>query len=584
VPPAVVPPEPPAPPPPAAQVGAPPPVSGGTLLVTRDGRLAVAADADRDLLWLVDLETWSARAPVALQPGDEPGRLVEDGAGRVHVLARRGRALLSVDVTRGEVLSRRAVCAAPRGLAYAAATGLLHVACAGGELVSLPVEGGVELRTLRLETDLRDVVVDGDGLWVSRFRSAELLRVDAEGHVAERVRPPELFPVGAPGSPTHVAFAPGVAARLVQDPQGGVTLLHQVASTATLPLQSATPGRAPYAGLEPAFGEPSCGDGVVHSALLQVGPAGAVGRDLQVALGVLPGDLAFAPGGTSFAAVSTGSRRVLVGSRAWLASGAQGDCANPAERTFTLVSQPVAAAFAPGGTLVVQTREPVGLVRLLGTPAFQTLTLGERHMGESGHRRFHEASPSGISCASCHPEGAQDGRVWQLEGLGARRTPPLGGGLATTAPFHWDGAVPDVTAALNDTLIVRMGVPVPPAEAVDALARWLEALPPEPSAALADGATLVRGQALFESAALGCSGCHAGARRVQATSADIGTGGAFQAPPLQGLALRAPFLHDGCAATLEDVFGACAGGEAHGRVGTLDAAAQADLRAYLESL
>jgi hypothetical protein len=174
--------------------------------------------------------------------------------------------------------------------------------------------------------------------------------------------------------------------------------------------------------------------------------------------------------------------------------------------------------------------------------------------------------------------------VWQLEALGARRTPPLGGGLAATAPFHWDGMVPDVTAALSDTLVVRMGVPVPPAEAVDALARWLETLPAEPHGPLADGAALVRGQALFESAALGCSGCHAGARRLLATSVDIGTGGAFQAPPLQGLAVRAPFLHDGCAATLEDVFGACAGGEAHGRLGTLEAAARADLRAYLESL
>jgi len=576
-----------APPPPggvAQPLRAPPPVSGGTLLVTREGRLAVAADADRDLLWRVELATWKAQAPVVLAPGDEPGRLVEDGAGRVHVLARRAGALLSVDVARGVLLSRRPVCPAPRGLAYAPAADLLHVACAGGELVSLPAAGGPAVRTLQLAPDLRDVVTDADGLWVSRFRSAQLLRLDAAGQVVAHARPAPLFPVGEPGSPAHVAFEPGVSARLVQDPQGGVALLHQVASTATLPVQPVPGGRAPYAGLEPASGEPTCGDGVVHSALYQHGAAGVRGRDLQVALGVLPGDLAFAPDGAFVAAASAGSRRVLVGSRAWLGARAQGDCALPAERSFTLYAQPVAVAFGPAGTLLVQTREPVGLVRLLGTPEYQALTLGERLTGDPGHRRFHEPAPSGLSCASCHPEGTQDGRVWQLEGLGARRTPPLGGGLAATAPFHWDGALGSLSATLDDTLVVRMGVPLPSGEDVDALARWLETLPAEPGLAARDAEAAARGETLFHSAALGCSGCHAGPRRVQAVSADIGTGGLFQAPPLQGLILRAPFLHDGCAASLEDLFGGCAGGEAHGRVGALDAAAQAELRAYLETL
>ena len=117
---------------------------------------------------------------------------------------------------------------------------------------------------------------------------------------------------------------------------------------------------------------------------------------------------------------------------------------------------------------------------------------------------------------------------------------------------------------------------------VDALAQWLERLPAEPGVASADGAALVRGKALFDS--LGCSSCHAGERRMQAVSVDVGTGGAFQAPPLEGLLLRAPFLHDGCAASLAEVFGACAGGEAHGRASALDASALADLRSFLESL
>src|SRR3954466_15290712 len=50
------------------------PISGGTLEVARDGASALAADADRDRLFVVDLVRRSVRE-VATQPGDEPGRI-----------------------------------------------------------------------------------------------------------------------------------------------------------------------------------------------------------------------------------------------------------------------------------------------------------------------------------------------------------------------------------------------------------------------------------------------------------------------------------------------------------------------------
>ena len=43
-------------------------------------------------------------------------------------------------------------------------------------------------------------------------------------------------------------------------------------------------------------------------------------------------------------------------------------------------------------------------------------------------------------------------------------------------------------------------------------------------------------------------------------------------------------MHDGCAKTLADRFGACGGGDAHGVTSTLTQAQLADLVAYLESL
>src|SRR4051794_13078028 len=67
---------------------APPPISGGTLAMLSDGRVA-AADSDRDKVYIVDL-TSSHVATIALSPHDEPGRVVEDDAGRVHVVLRGG--------------------------------------------------------------------------------------------------------------------------------------------------------------------------------------------------------------------------------------------------------------------------------------------------------------------------------------------------------------------------------------------------------------------------------------------------------------------------------------------------------------
>src|SRR6185503_4784963 len=73
-----------------ASLDAPPVVSGGTLLVTRDGSLAVAADSGDDAVYVVELQSGTLLDPIQLEAGDEPGRVVEDSIGRVHVALRRG--------------------------------------------------------------------------------------------------------------------------------------------------------------------------------------------------------------------------------------------------------------------------------------------------------------------------------------------------------------------------------------------------------------------------------------------------------------------------------------------------------------
>src|SRR5262249_35957740 len=106
----------------------PPPISGGTLAVIAGGKWAAAADSDRDQVVIGDLERVQILATIALKKADEPGRLVEDGAGRLHVALRGAGAVATLDVTTGTELSCTAVCNHPRGLAYESATDVIHVA------------------------------------------------------------------------------------------------------------------------------------------------------------------------------------------------------------------------------------------------------------------------------------------------------------------------------------------------------------------------------------------------------------------------------------------------------------------------
>jgi cytochrome c peroxidase len=81
-----------------------------------------------------------------------------------------------------------------------------------------------------------------------------------------------------------------------------------------------------------------------------------------------------------------------------------------------------------------------------------------------------------------------------------------------------------------------------------------------------------------------CASCHNGASLTNNLSVDVGTGGTFQVPSLHGLALHAPFMHDGCAATLAERFEPGCGGSAHGKTSQLSEAELLDLVSYLETL
>jgi mono/diheme cytochrome c family protein len=244
--------------------------------------------------------------------------------------------------------------------------------------------------------------------------------------------------------------------------------------------------------------------------------------------------------------------------------------------------QVVAVSYASNGTLFAQTREPAQLWSSDGGAA---ITLTTDLLPDTGHLIFHANSGSGIACASCHPEGGEDGRVWNFACLGARRTQSLRGRLSETAPFHWDGDMNTFPKLVDEVFVGRMAGPKTTDVQNMALLHWLDRVPELPAAGdTTKSAAVERGRALFEGQAR-CGTCHMGSHLTNNLTVDVGTGAMLQVPSLKGVAWRAPFLHDGRAATLLDRFDARFGAsDKHGLTSQLRASNIADLTAYLETL
>ncbi|WP_437675545.1 c-type cytochrome [Sorangium sp. So ce131] len=596
----------------AQPAAAPPPaISGGTLAVSGDGLTAVAADPDRDRVWIVALKERKLRAEIALKTGDEPGRVVEDGAGRFHVALRRGGAVVTLDAERGALVDRRVVCPAPRGITYDAGADALHVACLGGELVTLPAGGGAATRRLQLQRDLRDVVVRGERLLVSTFRSAELLSVNADGTIDERAQLPG-FDSG------EQQFKPNVAWRMVKTPADEVFVVHQRAMLSPVVI-----GTEP----EPTPGEPVsgynnsgvCEGGVVQSTVSRIGASTALDVPQRgapaLASAPLPVDIAVSAELQAGAIVSAGMREIVLLPLADFfrtedagdsgedpGAGPDPGAADPRECVggprLPVDGQPIAAAFA-GSSLVVQSREPARLVVFeipdgwrpgVGDPGrsfeVRAIDLPGQSARSAGHEMFHTNERGPMVCASCHPEGGDDGHTWSFDPIGPRRTQVVSGGILKTAPFHWDGDMFDLTEIMTEVFEGRMGGRRQSPTRVAQFAAWIDALPAPPASPAPDAEAAARGEALFHDETVGCARCHAGARLTSDAPFDVGTGKRFQVPSLFRVGSRAPYMHDGCAATLKDRFvdPSCGGGDLHGKTSHLSDAQIDDLVAYLETL
>jgi mono/diheme cytochrome c family protein len=231
----------------------------------------------------------------------------------------------------------------------------------------------------------------------------------------------------------------------------------------------------------------------------------------------------------------------------------------------------------------VQSREPA-VLKILGRSPGE-IVLSKVSRDDSGQNVFHMATSAGLACASCHPEGGDDGRVWSFDRIGERRTQNLRGGIVNLAPFHWDGDMKDLGMLMTEVFNGRMQGPLVDGPHLKALAHFMDNIKAIPTTTSSDSAAIERGRSLFNDSKVGCANCHGGPMLTNNATVDVGTGKPFQVPTLKGIAGRAPFMHTGCAKTLSQRFDpACGGGDKHGVTSHLTQAQLAELSTFMETL
>ena len=206
---------------------------------------------------------------------------------------------------------------------------------------------------------------------------------------------------------------------------------------------------------------------------------------------------------------------------------------------------------------------------------------GRKIFRQGGNRRL--SGNGAMACASCHPEGRNDGLSWRIQGR-SLQTPMLTGRLVGTHPFKWDGGDKDLQTSLRQTVRRLGGFGITPQQAKD-LSAYLRTLPRPRAPHITNKAAVRRGKRLFFSNKARCSHCHSGPSYTNGKSYDLANNmKKVDTPSLIGLAHSAPYYHDGSAATLRAVL--LENGTIHGmgRLHNLSKRDINDLIAFLKTL
>ena len=243
-----------------------------------------------------------------------------------------------------------------------------------------------------------------------------------------------------------------------------------------------------------------------------------------------------------------------------------------------------------------------------------TIDLGGRKDYNSlrrGERLFYNANYSfegHFSCANCHIDATFDGMEWDLEpdGFGKdivdnRSIEDLSG----TEPFKWNGGNPTMAQECGPRTekFFYRSQSYDSAELAD-LVTFVFALPLRPNRYRLPAGELTaqqeRGKAIFERTTYRdgrpipqenqCSFCHSGPKYTNQKMFDVGSGKATDrspladVPQLTNVAYSAPYLHDGSARSMEEIWTIFNPKDTHGVTNDLTKDELNDLIEYLRTL
>jgi len=259
--------------------------------------------------------------------------------------------------------------------------------------------------------------------------------------------------------------------------------------------------------------------------------------------------------------------------------------------------------------------DSVTVVDLAQAKVASTIELGgpgEITLMRRGEQMFHTAKvcfQGQFACATCHPNSHLDGIAWNIE------TPQLGRdrvanrtlrGIRETAPYKWNGHNPDLATQCGPRIAKYFfrseGFGN---DDLEALITYLNNIPLAPNRHLApDGQSTdaqERGKAIFYRQTTNdgrmipvqnrCDTCHPAATHYTARySTEVGsatkydTSGLFDIPQLDRVYEDAPYLHNGEALTLEEIWTVFNNDDKHGVTSDMSKEQLNDLIEFLKTL
>lgn len=278
---------------------------------------------------------------------------------------------------------------------------------------------------------------------------------------------------------------------------------------------------------------------------------------------------------------------------------------------------PKGLAFSPDGSKLYFAEylsDKIGVVDMATVRIEGRIKLGDADQNtvvRQGQKLFHSARQTfqnQFSCYTCHPDGHEDGLTYDMAlkpGNDITNVQTVRG-LPNTSPFKWNGH--NVSVYMQDGMrfskFVTRSEPYSPEELASLVTYILTQLEHPPNRYREAGEELTeaqkRGKEIFERRITNdgrlipvenrCITCHPPPNFTNRLTADVGTSkeydnvDKFDSPNLNNIYESAPYLHDGSAAKLEEIWTKFNNNDEHGVANDLTKNQLNDLVEYLTSL